>query len=69
MTTIVPTVPVRLAHRVLTTDEWLALHRNHGEMASAPARFPAPSPDLHWLVCECGAKHLARVDREKASAA
>jgi hypothetical protein len=51
-----------VAAKTLTTAEWLAKHRNHGDLGQAPH----PDGDWYYLVCECGAKHLT--SRERASA-
>lgn len=42
--------------RFLMTDaEWLAKHRDHGDLTTEPHQHP----DGTWqiLVCECGARH------------
>ena len=51
-----------IASRVLTTEAWLAKHRDHGDLTTEP--YPHPSGKWHWLVCECGAKQLTA--KEKA---
>lgn len=45
-----------LAAKTVATDDWLAQHRNHGDLSTEP--FDHPSGRWYWLVCECGAKHL-----------
>lgn len=51
-------VPQRLeaSGRVITTLEWLRLHRDHGDIEERPAQHP--SGKVRCLVCECGAVHV-----------
>ena len=49
----------RLADRVVTTEAWVEVHREHdpdGVFGREP--FDHPSGTWVFLVCRCGAKHL-----------
>jgi len=46
----------RLADKVMTTEAWLAKHRDHGDLSTEDAGHP--SGTWKHLVCQCGAKHL-----------
>lgn len=46
----------RLTDHVMTTEAWLAQHRDHGDLSEDS--FPHPSGKWRTLVCECGARHV-----------
>lgn len=43
-----------LGDTVMTTEDWLAKHREHGDLTIENSVCRG-----RWLICECGAKHLA----------
>ena len=47
---------LREAGKIVTTEDWLEKHKDHGGVKLEDAGHP--SGDMWWQVCKCGAKHL-----------